>query len=204
MNSPFLIIIPHENDDTLFNFSCKSPFGIKQLLKVPFSPLIFRSTSTTIMFNLRTLISLLTIITIAWTAAVPSAALPKRQGSCISALARPNPVNNVGRISFQRRVIDDQETATWWPNNFVDVHLDGTTVQRTRAVTVTVTNRESRANAIVLTNFQDTLPGTQPREQIRVEVPGYRRENGALIYGSVTSCVELPRLDGTRYFQVER
>ncbi|KAJ5056260.1 hypothetical protein J3E72DRAFT_200833, partial [Bipolaris maydis] len=73
-----------------------------------------------------------------------------------------------------------------------------------RNINVFVTNRSSRRNAIILTNFQDTLLSTQHRAQIRIMVPGQTRTSGVVSPGSVAPCVNLSRLDGTWYFQVEQ
>ncbi|GME33463.1 hypothetical protein COCVIDRAFT_27810 [Neofusicoccum parvum] len=148
--------------------------------------------------------SFLLLLSIASCMALPGGlSLEPRQGGCLSALPRPNPVNNVGRVSFQQ-AIDNRERRTWWPNNLIDVHIEvPDNVGTTNQITVEVTNRSSRGNAIILTNFQDTRSNTQPREQLRVTVPGQRSEAGATIAGATNQCVRLPRLDGTWYFQVE-
>ncbi|KAH7025317.1 hypothetical protein B0J12DRAFT_610372 [Macrophomina phaseolina] len=151
------------------------------------------------------LFSFLLLLSAASCAALPrELSLEPRQGGCLSALPRPNPVNNVGRISFQA-AIDARERRTWWPNNLIDVHIEvPENVESTNHVTVEITNRSWSANAIVLTNFQDTRSTTQPRQQVRVTVPAQTRQAGAVIAGTRIECVRLPRLDGTWYFQVEQ
>ncbi|EUC36307.1 hypothetical protein COCCADRAFT_23897 [Bipolaris zeicola 26-R-13] len=157
------------------------------------------------------LLSVLFIVSVASSAVLPSSqALEPRQGACLSSLVRPNPVNNVGRISFQRYIDEPRTTgeradASWAPNNLIDVHMTvPTNVYTAQNINVYVTNRSTRGNAIILTNFQDTLLSTQPRAQIRITVPGQTRANGVVRPGMASPCVHLPRLDGTWYFQVEQ
>jgi len=151
------------------------------------------------------LLSTLLMFSVASCAVLPrELTLAPRQGSCLGALRAPNPVNNVGRISFQS-TIDDREQSTWHPNNLIDVHITvRDDVTSTQNIEISISNRSSSGNAIILTNFQDTLPTTEPREQIRVTVPGQTRANGVVRVGTTTECVHLPRLDGTWYFQVEQ
>lgn len=76
-------------------------------------------------------------------------------------------------------------------------------VRITQNISISVTNRSSRPNTIILANYQDTRASTQPRAQVRVTVPAQTRDNSVVRVGSTIECVHLPRLDGTRYFQVE-
>ncbi|EUC44184.1 hypothetical protein COCMIDRAFT_6505 [Bipolaris oryzae ATCC 44560] len=156
------------------------------------------------------LLSTLLMTSLASAAALPpSQALSPRQGSCLSALSAPNPVNTIGRLSFQWAIDQPARTqeaaqASWSPSNFVDFHMTvPTDILITQNVNVTVINRSSRSNAIILTNYQDTRTSTAPRAQVRVAVPAQTRGNGVRRLGRTETCLYLPRLDGTWYFQLE-
>ncbi|KAJ5022995.1 hypothetical protein PSV08DRAFT_355724 [Bipolaris maydis] len=75
------------------------------------------------------LLSAILMVSVASSAALPSSqALEPRQGACISALFRPNPVNNIGQISFQRyidepRSTGEQAVASWQPSNLIVLHM---------------------------------------------------------------------------------
>ncbi|KAH7327490.1 hypothetical protein BKA65DRAFT_481191 [Rhexocercosporidium sp. MPI-PUGE-AT-0058] len=136
---------------------------------------------------------------------VELAGLAVRQGGCIGALRRGivDP-GDLGRISFQT-VIDRVEQRTIFLNNQVTAHLaPSSNVATDHQITVEIINSASGGASVLLTNYLNTLTSTAPREQIRLTVEGRTNAAGVIIFGRTIICVELPRLDGTWYIQVER
>ncbi|KAI2475254.1 hypothetical protein Ptr902_13351 [Pyrenophora tritici-repentis] len=114
-------------------------------------------------------------------------------------------INRIGRIDIQSH-IDNLETFRRDFNSNINVNLDFTQAfEPLRFVRFSIRNNSQLvSNALILSNYRDTAIG-QPRETIRISIP---RAGGVAIGtpapSTYTGCVELPRLDGTWYAQLER
>ncbi|KAH6711805.1 hypothetical protein DL95DRAFT_472752 [Leptodontidium sp. 2 PMI_412] len=149
-------------------------------------------------------LSFLLLATSITAAPIDVGVLEERQGSCMSALARPEASNNIGRVNIQQ-YIDHAEQATYFMNNFITVHImPPRDIATTNHLTVEVSNSGSGSNTVIVSNYVNTLFSSQPREQFRVDIGPRIVSGGTITNSKVTTCLRLPRLDGTWFIQLQR
>ncbi|CAA9964396.1 hypothetical protein CFE70_006938 [Pyrenophora teres f. teres 0-1] len=114
-------------------------------------------------------------------------------------------INQIGRVDIQNEI--NRRTGIRRDfNGNINVNLDfSQTYEPLRFLRFSIQNRSQFiSNALILSNYEDTLIGS-PRATIRISIP---RAGGVAIGtpapSTYTGCIELPRLDGTWYAQLER
>jgi hypothetical protein len=115
-------------------------------------------------------------------------------------------INRSGRFDLQA-YLDARNTVRWDINRNINVNLDFTQVRTGyRYINFSITNRSQFvSNALILSNYRDTRDTTVARETVRISIPRAQGVSlGTIAPTTYAGCVELPRLDGTWYAQLER
>ncbi|WQF82250.1 hypothetical protein CDEST_07264 [Colletotrichum destructivum] len=129
--------------------------------------------------------------------------LDTRQNSCIGSTYPVLSVNHVDRKEIQGE-IDHRGSLGWIATPDVSVIFDfGATTPANPRLNFQILNKNSVTwKAVILSNYVDTIT-TPARETVRISIDAARQVGADSIPTFLDGCVQLPRLDGTWYVQME-